>query len=120
MKTLLFILLFPVSLFGQYYPMTKLIIFYPTTKDSNTFPVTNLIQVTDSAVYILGDSTKTVIFECDFKLPVGEEILEWVDGEQKVRVSRDKIGYKYTVKRKEEWLYFWTTFEEDLSQLNGL
>lgn len=119
-KLIVILLLFPFTLFGQhYYPMFKMIVLYPKTHDSNYIPVDNIIEVTDSVVYIHGDSTKLPLFKCNFRLPVGDEKLVWEFEDQTVKVMRDKQGYKYLLKRKEEWVFFWTTFEEDLSLLNG-
>jgi len=115
MRTLI-LLLISLNSFGQhFYPMIKMIIIYPKTQDSNYFPADNIVEVTDSVVYIHGDSTKKVVFRCDFRLPVGDEKLVWKLEGQEIKVCRDKIGYKYLLKREDEWIYFWTTFEEDLS-----
>ena len=121
MRRLIFILLIiPVSLFGQYYPMANKIFFwYTETKDSNTYTPTQIIHVTDSAVYMVDGDKRVCIFECKFRLPVGDEVLHFTDSTQTIKVKIDSIGYKYTVKRKEVWIFFWHTLEEDLSMPNN-
>ena len=78
-----------------------------------------LIQVTDSAVYMVDGDKKSCIFRCKFRLPVGDEVLHFTDSAQTIRVKIDSIGYKYTVKRKDVWIFFWHTLEKDLSMPNN-